>query len=78
VIVGFGAKPPRGHLPVYSVADEREARRLLVATCPTNVNGEFVAAELAEEQTLDNLAAFSDRLDRAHVQLKLAGQCRCE
>jgi hypothetical protein len=62
---------------VYSVADAAEARKLLVATCPTNVQGEFVAPELAEEQTLEHLAEFSDRLDAAHERLRVAGQCRC-
>lgn len=62
---------------MYSVDTEEEARNLLVLACPTNVNGEFVAPELAEEQTLDNLNAFSERLHRAHQLLKDKGFCTC-
>ena len=62
---------------MYSVSDEQEARDLLVRACGTNLQGEFVAAELVEEQTLDNLAAFSDRLDGVHTLLREAGRCRC-
>jgi hypothetical protein len=29
-----------------------------------NMNGEYIAPELAREQTLDNLDAFGDRLER--------------
>lgn len=60
--MGYGVSVPRGSLPVFSVDTEEEARRLLVAACPTNLKGEFVAAELVHEQTLENLEAFSDRL----------------
>lgn len=38
---------------------------LLTATCPTNVDNQWVAPELAEEQTLENLQRFSDRLSAA-------------
>ncbi len=76
--MGFGESLKDGTLPVYSVGDAAEARELLVLACPTNINGQFVARELLEAQTLENLQAFSDRLDRAHELLKKNGQCRCE
>jgi len=49
-------------LPVFSVGSEEAAKRLLTIACPTNYRGEHFAPELAEEQTLDNLYAFGDRL----------------
>jgi hypothetical protein len=52
------------------VDTEREARDLLILTCPTNVNGEYVAPELATEQTLDNLYKFGERLKRGYKLLK--------
>ena len=67
-----------GHLPVYSVSDEQEARDLLVSACGTNMEGQFVARELAFDQTLKNLQAFSDRLHMYHGFLIDAGKCRCE
>jgi hypothetical protein len=51
-----------GFLPVFSVDTEEEARELLVFACGTNIEGEFVARELVQEQTLEALTAFSDRL----------------
>jgi len=67
--VRFGRTVPEGHLPVYSVDTEEEARRILVLACQTNTDGEFVAKELAEEQTLQNLYAFGDRLKDVHDKL---------
>jgi len=32
---------------------------------------------MAEEQTLDNLQAFSDRLQQAHDAFVEAGRCEC-
>ena len=66
----YGRTVPSGSLPVYSVDTEAEARSLLVLTCETNIQGEFVARELAREQTLDNLAAFGERLARTHELMK--------
>lgn len=73
---GRGALP-EGFLPVYSVGDEEEAKALLIMSCGRNLAGEFVASELAREQTLDNLQAFSDKLHERHAMLKKAGRCRC-
>ena len=66
----FGPECPSGFLPVYSVDTEDEAKRLLTLACPTNNAGEFVAPELATEQTLDNRFAFGERLARVHAQMK--------
>ena len=44
---------------------------LLVATCPRNLDGEFVAPELAGHQTLYNLFAFGNRLAEAHRAMKI-------
>ena len=61
-MVGYGRSLPDGHLPVFSVDTEEQAHELLVATCDTNLDGEFVARELVDDQSLENLQAFSDRL----------------
>ena len=60
----YGRSVPSGFLPVFSTNTEDEARALLTLACPTNRDGDFVAPELAREQTIDNLMAFSDRLQR--------------
>lgn len=62
---------PDGKLPVFSVDTKEQARSLLVAACSTNAKGEFIASELATEQTLDNLYAFSDRLAKVAKLIKL-------
>ena len=65
----FGRKCPNGFLPIFSVNTEEEARALLLAACPRNLAGEFVAPELAEEQTLPNLYAFGKRLRGVYRRL---------
>lgn len=65
-------------MPVFSVDTEAEAKMLLVMTCPKNAAGQFVARQLAEEQTLENLAAFSDQLKAAHDLLVKNGNCKCK
>jgi hypothetical protein len=35
-------------------------------TCPRGADGNYYARELVEEQTLENLQAFSDKLARAY------------
>jgi len=60
--VRFGTKCPDGFLPAFSVNTVEEAKRLLIMACPTNIDGDFIAPELAEEQTLERLYAFGDRL----------------
>lgn len=70
MVVGYGVAVPEGHLPVFSVDTLDEARKLIVMACPTNQYGEYYARELAQEQTLDNLQAFSDRLHRAYAFMR--------
>lgn len=60
--MGYGVSVPDGSLPVFSVDTEEEAKQLVVLACPTNAAGEYVAPELAAEQSLDSLSAFSVRL----------------
>ena len=69
---------PEGYLPCFSVGTKEEARSLLVMTCSTNKEGDFVARELAQEQSLENLSCFSDRLGVMHEILKENGRCKCE
>lgn len=70
--MGVGRVPTKGSLPVYSADTEEEAKRIVVLTCGTTADGEYFARELAEEQTLENLGAFSDRLHEAAGRLGLA------
>ena len=78
MIVSFGRSCPHGSLPVFSVADEKEAQDLIVLACPTNAAGQYVAEELAQEQTLENLAAFGERLEKLHDEVLVPhGLCRC-
>lgn len=60
--MGYGHVVPDGRLPVFSVDTEDEAKMLIVMACPSGGDGHYYARELVEEQTLENLAAFSDRL----------------
>lgn len=55
---------------MYSVDTEEEAEQLLIATCPRNDDGKFIAPELSQEQTLDNLYAFGTRLAETHEMIK--------
>lgn len=66
----FGRTVERGFLPVYSVDTEEEAKALVVMSCKRSMNGEMIAPELAEEQTLERLAAFGDRLRGLHQMMK--------
>lgn len=70
MVVGYGVSVPEGHLPVFSVDTEAEAKSLIVLACETNGRGEYIAKELVMKQTLDNLQAFSDRLDKTWRWLK--------
>lgn len=68
VYVGFGRGPvPDGALPVFSVDSEDEAERLLAAACPRDHEGNLYARELAVDQTLENLEAFSQRLEMIYA-----------
>lgn len=69
----YGVSVPEGSIAVYSVDTADEAESLIVAACPLSYNGEYYAPELATEQTLDNLAAFSDRLHETWLRLNEEG-----
>ena len=44
---------------------------LVALACPTNLKGQHIAPELWEEQTLENLYSFGDRLnDIYHKHIK--------
>lgn len=64
--MGYGPKVPEGSLIAYSVDTEEEADTLVTLACPTNLDNEYFAPELAEEQTLENLYAFGFRLESLH------------
>lgn len=76
--MGFGTKTREGSLPVFKVGSEEEARRLIVMACPTNFGGEYIAPELAEAQTIENLEKFSTRLDVYHDIMIQNGLCTCK
>lgn len=64
---------------MFSVADEQEARELLVLCCETNNLGEYIARELAREQTLERLNEFGSRLRKMHDEVMIPrGLCRCK
>lgn len=73
--MGYGRGPiPAGRLPVFSCDSEEEARKLIVLCCPRDAQGNYYARELAEEQSLENLEAFSDKLARGYEVLKAANK----
>jgi hypothetical protein len=56
---------------VFTTDTREEAEMLVALACPTNLKGQHIAPELWEEQTLENLQAFSDRLsDIYHKHIK--------
>ena len=61
----YGRSVEKGFLTVFNVPTVEDARNLLVFACGTNSEGEFVARELVEEQTPENLDLFSQRLAKA-------------
>jgi hypothetical protein len=71
-VVRFGRTVPieDGFLPIFSVDTEEEAKALLILTCSSNMAGEYIARELAQEQTLENLYAFGDRLRAGYERIK--------
>lgn len=42
------------------------------------MDGTYTARELMQEQTLENLCAFSDRLAHGHGFIAKAGRCECK
>ena len=77
--MGYGTVVPfnEGALPVYSVGDEVEAKELIALCCPMTYDGKYYARELAEEQTLERLEMFAQRLNRGHDILVKQNRCRC-
>lgn len=72
--MGFRRKPkpiPKGRLPIFSVDTEEEAKTIIIMTCKRDMKGNYYAPELAEEQTLERLYAFGDRLRAAYARLKV-------
>lgn len=65
MLVGHGPKGtrPPGRLPVFTTNTKKEAEELLALACEQNAEGKYIARELAHEQTLENLQAFSERLN---------------
>lgn len=49
---------------MFSVDTEEEARQLITAACPRDDQGTYYARELANEQNIENLQTFSDKLAR--------------
>lgn len=47
---------------MFTTDTREEAEALISLACPTNYDGEHIAPELSESQTIDNLIAFGDRL----------------
>lgn len=63
---------------MFSVSTPEEARMLVTLACPTGLDGKPYAPELAVNQTLDNLHAFSERLAMLHdTVLVKRGLCKC-
>lgn len=74
---GFAFIDEQGRLPVFSVDTEEEAENLIVATCPMGYDGKYYARELAQEQTLENLYAFSEKIATVHDRMVERGTCTC-
>lgn len=60
----YGRTCPEGFLAVYSVDTEEEARLLIASACRMDGAGNYYAPELVDDQTLETLYAFGDRLHR--------------
>lgn len=74
----YGRTVEDGFLPVFSVSTEDEAKSLIVLACNRDGAGNLYARELATEQTLKNLDAFSTRIDKAHDFLAERGKYECK
>lgn len=74
MVVTFGRRCPKGYLPAGSVNTEEEAQALIERCCePVWIDQEnrpgFIAPELEQEQTLDNLYAFGERLEAEYQKM---------
>lgn len=63
---------------MFSVGSEAEAKKLLILACSINYDGEFIASELAHEQTVSNLMSFGRRLKKLHREFIKNGWCDCD
>ncbi len=54
---------------MFTVNNEEEAKLLVNLACPKNYDNQHFAPELAEEQTLENLYAFGDRLNDIYQKI---------
>ncbi|HSR79082.1 MAG TPA: hypothetical protein VLN57_21090 [Xanthobacteraceae bacterium] len=70
----YGRSVPDGFLPVFSVDTEEQARQLILLTCPRDAEGTHYARELAQEQTLENLQAFSDKCAKGWEMMQAAAR----
>ena len=48
---------------MFTTDTKEEAEALLSLACSTNMKGEYISRELYQEQTMENLQTFSNRLD---------------
>jgi len=55
---------------VFTTDTKEEAEALIALACPTNTAGQHIAPELADEQNMENLQAFSARLERLYKKIK--------
>lgn len=63
---------------MFSVGTEKGAKMLLTLACEMNRDGEYIARELAFDQSLDSLESFGDRLQVYHDIAKKKGLCECK
>lgn len=63
---------------MFSVGSEKEAKMLLVMSCPVNREGEYIARQLTHDQSLENLQEFSDFLAERHEMIVKNGSCDCK
>lgn len=78
MVVRYGRACEEGFLPVFSVGSEKEAHMLITLCCPKDVNGDYIARELVQGQTLENLDSFSDLLAERHKMAAERGWCDCK
>lgn len=67
-----------GFLPVFSVDTMEEAERLVVLACPRGEDGHYYSRELGQQQDLETLFAFGEKLNEYHEHLKKMGNCTCK
>ena len=53
-------------MPVFTTNTLEASKMLVELSCGTNIKGDYIANELAEEQSMKNLQMFSDRLNQIY------------